>query len=181
VTTKELRYWRLSTYSTDIKIELYLLVADPLPLDRSPLIPDLHYRSIINWSNQGCVRRERSAISLRFHRSQRWLCTAINKRVSSISPHLDGHFRIRDTEENKTRRNEIRNIPAELSHRAKSGRTEWKEIRHVVSGVLGLNGMRAFDFIRRNESLLAQWSEAVIRARDDEPSIHLNSNVWPVS
>jgi hypothetical protein len=36
--------------------------------------------------------------------------------------------------------------------------------------VLGLNGMRALILIGNNDSLLAQWSDGVIRAGDGEPS-----------
>src|SRR5258708_3012094 len=40
--------------------------------------------------------------------------------------------------------------------------------------VLGLNGMRALILIGNNDSLLAQWSEGVIRAGDGEPSTPLS-------
>jgi hypothetical protein len=93
----------------------------------------------------------------------------------------------------------------DLSHRAKSRRTEREEIRRrrgsarciqscrrsfqqsravkrileerFQEDVLGLNGMRALVLIRRNELLLAQWSEAVIHAGNGKPWIHLNQGV----
>ena len=43
--------------------------------------------------------------------------------------------------------------------------------------VLGLNGMRALVLIRRNELLLARWSEAVIDVGNGKPSFHLNHGV----
>lgn len=42
--------------------------------------------------------------------------------------------------------------------------------------VLGLNGMRTLVLIGNNDSLLAQWSEAVVHAGNGEPSIHLNQS-----
>jgi len=86
----------------------------------------------------------------------------------------------------------------DLSHRAKSRRTEPEVIRRrresarciqsrwrrsqksravkrileerFQEDVLGLNGMRALLLIRRSELLLAQWSEAVIHAGNGKPS-----------
>jgi hypothetical protein len=40
--------------------------------------------------------------------------------------------------------------------------------------VLGLNGMRALVLIGNNDTLLAQWSEGVIRAGDGKPSISVS-------
>ena len=40
--------------------------------------------------------------------------------------------------------------------------------------VLGLNGMRALVLIGNNDSLLAQWSEGVLRAGDGKPPISLS-------
>jgi hypothetical protein len=94
----------------------------------------------------------------------------------------------------------------DLLHSAKTRRTEREEIRrrhesarciqsywrssqqsravkHILSerfqeDVLGLNGMRALVLIGSSESLLAQWSEAVIHAGDGKPSIHLNQGLF---
>jgi ubiquitin-protein ligase E3 C len=40
--------------------------------------------------------------------------------------------------------------------------------------VLGLNGMRALVLIGNNDSLLAQWSEGVLRAGDGKPPISVS-------
>jgi hypothetical protein len=83
----------------------------------------------------------------------------------------------------KARRNERE----EIRRRHDSARciqSHWRSsqqsraVKHILEerfqeDVLGLNGMRALVLIGRNESLLAQWSEAVVRAGDGKPSIHL--------
>ena|SRR5579863_9493783 len=58
-----------------------------------------------------------------------------------------------------------------------------RAVKHILSerfqeDVLGLDGMRALVLIGNNESLLAQWSEAVIHAGDGKPSIHLSQGVF---
>jgi len=96
----------------------------------------------------------------------------------------------------------------DLLHSAKARRTEREEIRrrhesarciqlrwrssqqsravkHILSGmfqedVLGLNGMRTLVLIGNNDSLLAQWSEAVVHAGNGKPSVHLNQRVLRV-
>ena len=96
----------------------------------------------------------------------------------------------------------------DLLHGAKARRTEREEIRrrhesarciqsrwrssqqsravkHILSkmfqeDVLGLNGMRTLVLIGNYDSLLAQWSEAVVHAGNGKPSIHLSQRVLPV-
>ena len=96
----------------------------------------------------------------------------------------------------------------DLLHSAKARRTEREEIRrrhesarciqlrwrgsqqsravkHILSemfqeDVLGLNGMRTLVLIGNNDSLLAQWSEAVVHAGNGKPSINLNQRVLHV-
>jgi hypothetical protein len=57
-----------------------------------------------------------------------------------------------------------------------------RAVKHTLSerfqeDVLGLNGMRTLVLIGNDDSLLAQWSEAVTRAGDGEHPIHLNQGV----
>jgi ubiquitin-protein ligase E3 C len=96
----------------------------------------------------------------------------------------------------------------DLLHGAKARRTEREEIRrrhesarciqlrwrssqqsrvvkHILSkmfqeDVLGLNGMRTLVLIGNNDSLLAQWSGAVVHAGNGKPSIHLSQRVLRV-
>jgi hypothetical protein len=88
----------------------------------------------------------------------------------------------------KARRNERE----EIRRRHESARciqSRWRNsqqsraVKHILEerfqeDVLGLNGMRALVLIGHNESLLAQWSEAVIHAGDGKPSIHLDQGVF---
>lgn len=83
----------------------------------------------------------------------------------------------------KARRNERE----EIRRRHESARciqSRWRSsqksraVKHILEerfqeDVLGLNGMRALVLIGRNESLLAQWSEAVVSAGDGKPSVYL--------
>lgn len=56
---------------------------------------------------------------------------------------------------------------------------QFRVVKRILSemfqeDVLGLNGMRALVLIGNNDSLLAQWSEGVLRAGDGKPPISLS-------